>query len=78
MNGHFELDAGALGPVAAVLDVMGKAFLAGIEVDRRDTLAGLQQRDGDVHRRGRFPRAAFFVTKDDDVRRKWLSNVSLH
>ena len=78
MNGHFELDAGALGPVAAVLDVMGEAFLPRVEVDGGDALAGLQQRDGDVHRRGRFSRAAFFVTKHDDVRRKRLSDVSLH
>ncbi len=69
MSGHFELDMGAFSPVTAVLDVMGEAFLAGIQVDGRDALAGLQQRDGDVHRRGRFSRAAFFVTKHDDVRR---------
>ena len=70
MHGHFELDAGALGPVAAVLDVMGEAFLPRIEVDGGDALAGLQQRDGDVHRGGRFSRAAFFVAKDDDMRRE--------
>jgi len=39
MHRDFQLDAGALGPIAPIVDVMGEAFLARIEVDRRDALA---------------------------------------
>ena len=65
-------------PVAAVLDVMGEASLAGIEIDGGDALAGLQQRDSDMHGRGRLSRSAFFVAKDDDMRRERLANIRLH
>ena len=37
-----------LGPGAAVLDVVGEAFLAGVEVDGGDALPDLHQGDGDV------------------------------
>ena len=57
---------------------MGEALLARIEIDRGDALAGLQQRDSDMHGRGRFARAAFFVAKDDDMRRRRPANISLH
>ena len=69
MLGKRELDVGARGPIAPVLDVVGKAALAGIQIYRGDALAGLQQRHGDMHGRGRLAGAAFFVTKDDDMRR---------
>jgi hypothetical protein len=69
MLGNVELDAGALGPVATVFDVMGETFLTGVEIDGGDALARLQQSDGNVHSRGRLSRTAFFVSKDDDMRR---------
>ncbi len=43
-----------------------------------DPLAGLQQCDGDVHRRGRLPGAAFFVPKDNDMRRERTAKLRLH
>jgi len=49
-----------------------------LEEIERDRAAGLQERDQHMHRGGRFPRAAFFVTKNDDMRRKRFSDVSLH
>ena len=78
MPGMFELDAGARRPIAAVFDIMGEAALARVEIDRGDALAGLQQRDGDMHRRGRFSGSAFFVAKDDDMRRERLADIRLH
>ena len=78
MFGKFQIDAGPRRPVAPVLDIVRKAALARVEVDGGDTLAGLQQRDGDVHGGGRLARAAFLVTKNDDVRRNWLADVCLH
>jgi hypothetical protein len=57
---------------------MGEAALAGIEIDRGNTLARLQKRHSDMHRRGRLPRSTFLVAKDDDMRRKRLANIRLH
>jgi hypothetical protein len=57
---------------------VGEAALAGVEVDGGNALAGLKQGDGDMHRRGRFSRSAFFVAKDDDMRRERLANIRLH
>ena len=68
MRRLLELDARALGPVAAVLDVMREALLARVEIDGGDALAGFQQRDRDMQRGRRFSRTAFFVAEHDDVR----------
>src|SRR5579863_3167894 len=78
MTRMFEFDAGARGPIATILNVMGKAALAGVEIYRSDALAGLEQRDSDVHSRSRLTRSAFFVTKDNDMGRERLANVRLH
>ena len=64
---QFELEARVLGPGAAVLDVMGEAFLPRVEIDGGDALAGLQQRDRDMHRGGRFAGAALLVAEHDDM-----------
>ena len=37
-------------PTAPALDVVGEGPLPAVEVDGCDALAGLQQRNGDVHR----------------------------
>ena len=50
MRRQFEIEPGVLRPGLAVLDVMGEALLARVEVDRGDPLARLQQRDRDMHR----------------------------
>ena len=47
---------------------MGEALLARVEIDRRDALAGLEQRDRDVQCRRGFSRAALFVAEHDHVR----------
>ena len=78
MRRDIELDTGAPRPIAAVFDVMGEAFLPRIEVYGGDPLPGLQQRDRDMHGRGRFAGAAFFVAKDDDMRRRRPADISLH
>ena len=73
-----ERDAGAGRPIAPIVHIVGEAALAGVEVDGGNALAGLKQGDGDMHRRGRFSRSAFFVAKDDDMRRERLANIRLH
>jgi hypothetical protein len=52
-----------LGPGFPVLDVMSEALLSRIEVDRGDALAGLQQRDRDMHRDRRFSGPTLFVAE---------------
>jgi hypothetical protein len=44
--------------------------LPAIEIDGCDALAGLQQRNGDVHRDCGFTRTALLVSDHDDVRRR--------
>jgi hypothetical protein len=78
VSGMLKLKASARGPVAAIFNVMGKAALTGVEIDRGDALSGLQQRNSDVHSRSRLSRSAFFVAKDNDMRRIRLANVRLH
>ena len=70
----------ARGPVAAVLDVMRETFLARVEIDGGDALAGFEQRDRDVQRGGRFSGAALFIAEHDDVRRwgSFLDRLDQH
>src|SRR6516165_10316887 len=44
----------------------------------RIPLTGLEECNGDVHRRGRFTGAAFFVPKDDNMRRERTAELRLH
>ena len=69
MRRQIERDAGAFGPGAAVFDVMREAFLAAVEIDGRDALAGLEQRNRDVQSGGGFTRPAFFVAENNHVSR---------
>jgi hypothetical protein len=78
MAGMFEFYAGSRSPIAAVFNVMRKAALAGVEIDRGYTLSGLEQRDSNVHSRSRLSGTAFFVAKDDDMRRIRLAKIRLH
>jgi len=77
MHRDCQAEARALGPGAPVVDVVREALLPGVEIDRRHPLADIHQRDGNVHRGGRFPRAALFIAKHDDVRGRG-SPSSLH
>jgi hypothetical protein len=54
-----------LGPSFPVLDVMGEAFLARVEVDRGDPLTRFQQRNRDMHRDSGFSRAALLVAENN-------------
>jgi len=45
-----QLECNARGPGAAVLNVVGEALLAAVEIDRGDALAGLELRHRDVQR----------------------------
>jgi hypothetical protein len=58
----------ALGPGAAVVDVMGEAFLPAVEVDGRHALAGFEQCKRDAQSGGGFTRPAFFVAENNHVR----------
>src|SRR6185437_1306821 len=68
MGRNFERRARALGPIAAVLDVMGEALLAAVEIDGGDPLTGLEQRDRYMQRRRRLTRTALLVSEHDYVR----------
>src|SRR5205814_1397348 len=74
---NLEPRAAAPRAVAAVVDIAGEGALAAVEVDRRNALARLEQRDRDMHRGGRFSRAALFVAQHDDVRRARYSACRL-
>src|SRR5581483_4106807 len=78
VGGKSELEAGAGRPVAAVFDVVSEAALAGVEINRGDALAGLQQRDSYMHGSCRFSGTAFFVAKNDDMRRYRRADIRLH
>src|SRR5215471_12987234 len=78
MHRDFQLNPGARGPPAAVVDIVGETLLTRIEIDRGDPLTRLQQCDGDVHRRGRLAGATFFVPKDDHMRRERTAELRLH
>ena len=67
MRRQLELDARTLGPGAAVLDVMGEALLARVEIDGGDALAGLEQGNGNVQRRCRFARTALFIAEHHNM-----------
>jgi hypothetical protein len=57
---------------------MREAFLATVEIDRSDALAAFQKRDGNMHARCGFARAAFFVANDDDVSGLWYADHGLN
>ena len=65
---QLELDFPTGRPAAPVFDVMGEGLLPAVEIDGGDALTGLEQGDRNVHRRGRFSRAALLVAEHDDVR----------
>ena len=67
MRRQFESELRPLRPGAPVADVMGEAALARVEVDGGDALASLHQRDRDMHRGGRFARAALLVAEHDHM-----------
>src|SRR5262249_9805540 len=77
MHRHLELDAGALGPAAPVLDVVGKALLPRVEIDGRYPLPDIHQRDGNLHRGGRLARTALLIAEYDDVRGGRLARARL-
>ena len=57
---------------------MGEALLARVEINGRDPLPDIQQGYGDMHRGGRFARAAFLVAKHDNVCGRGPSRVRLN
>ena len=61
-----EIAADMRSPGAPVLDVMGETLLSEIKIERGDALARFNQRDGDVHCDGGFPRPALFIRHNDD------------
>ncbi|MHC2196151.1 hypothetical protein ACVJF1_008784 [Bradyrhizobium diazoefficiens] len=78
MHRQLEIELGATGPGGAVVDVVGEALLAAVEVDGGNALTGLQERDRDVQGSGRFAGAALLVAQHNDVRRAGLALASLH
>ena len=67
---QLQIDLAPPRPTAPALDVVGEGPLPAVEIDGCDALAGLQQRNGDVHRDGGFARAALLVSDHDDMRRR--------
>jgi hypothetical protein len=65
---QFQGSAGTLRAATAVLDVMSKGLLAAVEIDGGNPLTGFQERYGNVHRGGRFARAALLVTEHNHMR----------
>jgi hypothetical protein len=65
----FEVGAGGVTPGAAVVEIAGET---GVEIDRRDALAGLEQRHREMHCERRLARAALLVAEDNDARRAEL------
>jgi hypothetical protein len=80
MRRQLELYACALGPGAAVLDVMGESFLPAVEIDSGDALARLKQRHRDVQRYGGFSRTTLLACEYDHVRRlrSFLDRLDQH
>src|SRR3546814_15784 len=67
---HRRFGQGELQPVlgdvvAPVLQIARQRFLPRVQIDGGDLAAAGRQRDGDVHGRGRFARAALFVSEHD-------------
>ncbi len=50
-----------------VVDVMGEALLAAIQIDSGDALAGFHQGNGDVQGCSGFARTALLVTQHNDM-----------
>jgi hypothetical protein len=57
----------ALGPGAAIIEIVSEALLPRVEIDCRDTLSSFEQGNGDMQRGRGFSRAAFFVAEHDNV-----------
>jgi hypothetical protein len=53
--------------------LMGKALLAAVEIDSKDTLSSLEQRHRDMKRDRGLARAALFVPEHNHVRRLGIS-----
>src|SRR5450759_592771 len=54
-----------LSPSASILNIMGEASLSRIEIDGGDALAGLHQRNCDMHCNSGFARSALFIAHND-------------
>jgi hypothetical protein len=69
MHRKFEVEPVRRAQARRLLDVMGEALLAAVEVDGGDALAGFQQRNRDMQGGGGFARTALLVAEHDDMRR---------
>ena len=78
MHRKFEIEPGATGPGAPVVDVAGKTLLAAIEINGGDALACFQQGHGNVQGGGGFPRTALLVAQHNDMRGARLPLTRLH
>jgi hypothetical protein len=68
MARHRQLKPLALGKGGTVLDVAREGALPGVEIDRGDPAAVVQQRHDDMHGGGRLARAALLVADHQHVR----------
>ncbi len=74
---QFEIEAGAARPGSTVGDVAAETLLPAVQIDGGDTLACLQQGDGDMQAGRGLARPALLVAEHDDMRRAGLSLSSL-
>src|SRR5262245_12624882 len=65
---QFKRYARTLGPSAAIVDVVGEALLARVEINRCNALPGLQKRDRNMQSGRRLSRTALLVSENDNVR----------
>ena len=66
---HVEIASHMPRPGAPVLDQAGKASLPGIEIDRGDRLARLDQGNRNMHRNGGLARATLFIANNNHASR---------
>jgi hypothetical protein len=57
---------------------MGETFLPAVEIDGRDALTGLEERDRNVQSGGGLARPALFVSQNHDVSRLTRLLYRLH
>src|SRR5262249_2766854 len=67
MMRDLQVLAGPARPCLPIFDVVRQTLLTRVEIDRRNPLSSLQQRNGYMQRGGGFSRSTLFIAENDDV-----------